>query len=177
MFVSEYNSSLLSNSNSYINNITINNNYSNNINEDKDEEENNSEFPYVLIVIFLPILIFVFVAVMGICENIQNNYHNRRSNVDSSSRRSSDSSISIPEEITFFNINQIETIVLKTGDNQTNKECPICFDSLLEVKEIKKLNCDHLFCNECLDKFLNTNNSSKKCPLCRANINAISYIN
>ena len=55
MFVSEYNSSLLSDSTSYINNITINNNYSNNINEDKDKEENNSEFPYVLI-IFIPIL-------------------------------------------------------------------------------------------------------------------------
>ena len=75
MFVSEYNSSLLSDSTSYINNITINNTYNNNINEDKDEEKNNSEFPYVLIVIFLPILFFVFVIVMGICENIQNNYH------------------------------------------------------------------------------------------------------
>jgi len=44
-------------------------------------------------------------------------------------------------------------------------ECIICFDE--KIKLCRELNCNHIFCAECIDKwFLKSNN----CPICKKNI-------
>ena len=55
-------------------------------------------------------------------------------------------------------------------------ECPICFE---EVTEVIKLECNHLFCESCINKI--KENQSLKCPMCRkiqkmidANLNALT---
>ncbi len=40
--------------------------------------------------------------------------------------------------------------------------CPICFDTTYLDKF--SINCDHFFCNECLEKWEGINSS---CPICR----------
>lgn len=48
-------------------------------------------------------------------------------------------------------------------------ECPICFESIdLNNKTI--LNCDHIFCIECVNKIINNNASNYHCPMCREEI-------
>ena len=50
-------------------------------------------------------------------------------------------------------------------------ECTICFNELLDETCITE--CNHRFCKECLDKWLDSNKST--CPLCRDNINYFDY--
>ena len=45
-------------------------------------------------------------------------------------------------------------------------ECPICLCSFPENTLFYKLNCSHLFCIECCEKWFNKNSN---CPLCRNN--------
>jgi hypothetical protein len=44
-------------------------------------------------------------------------------------------------------------------------ECPICFEK--PVKKCRELNCNHIFCYECIDKWFKNNNT---CPICKKNI-------
>ena len=44
---------------------------------------------------------------------------------------------------------------------ETHYTCPICFDN---IKNTITTKCNHIFCNSCLNKWLDNNNS---CPLCR----------
>ena len=69
----------------------------------------------------------------------------------------------------------IKVIMVKSKIQHTDKECPICLDSL-EYDNIQKTNCNHEFCKKCLTKtikgFVNRRNYAK-CPLCRSNIEII----
>lgn len=69
----------------------------------------------------------------------------------------------------------IKVIMVKSKIQHTDKECPICLDSL-EYDNIQKTNCNHEYCKECLTNtikgFANRRNNAK-CPLCRSNIEII----
>lgn len=49
--------------------------------------------------------------------------------------------------------------------DKVNDECPICF----EKKVVLKLNCNHLICNDCLNKW------KSSCPCCRKDLNIPNY--
>ncbi|XP_078682020.1 E3 ubiquitin-protein ligase TRIM32-like [Branchiostoma floridae x Branchiostoma belcheri] len=45
--------------------------------------------------------------------------------------------------------------------------CSVCFDLFIKPKV---LNCDHTFCEHCLEKLIKTNGRDSRCPLCRRQI-------
>lgn len=47
------------------------------------------------------------------------------------------------------------------------ENCPICFEELND-QTISTLNCNHYFCDECLNKLFETNKN--QCPMCRSEI-------
>ena len=52
-------------------------------------------------------------------------------------------------------------------DETINNSCIICFNNI--PKELLcKTNCNHLYCKECLDTWLNRGNID--CPMCRGDI-------
>lgn len=51
--------------------------------------------------------------------------------------------------------------------NCTTDNCPICLDPMAVVNENYKLNCNHTFHKECLQRWLETKNI---CPMCRTNV-------
>ena len=53
------------------------------------------------------------------------------------------------------------------------KECPICLKEFNE--ELCKTNCNHEFCNNCLDLWFNKKRSD--CPVCREQIKSFMYNN
>jgi len=53
--------------------------------------------------------------------------------------------------------------------------CSICMKDDLLNKDIYITDCDHLFCNKCLDDWFQRGN--KSCPLCRSNINTYKHEN
>jgi len=69
----------------------------------------------------------------------------------------------------------IKIIMVKSKLQHSDKDCPICLDSI-EYDNIQKTNCNHEFCKDCLTKtikgFANRRNYAK-CPLCRSNIEII----
>lgn len=55
--------------------------------------------------------------------------------------------------------------------NSINKElqCPICFNNISEFDNFK-LNCEHIFCRDCLKKWIFKDRYETNCPLCRKKI-------
>ena len=43
-------------------------------------------------------------------------------------------------------------------------ECPICFEVITDKNKIKKTTCGHKFCKECINEWIEWNDT---CPLCR----------
>ena len=57
--------------------------------------------------------------------------------------------------------------------NEEERNCCICFETR-ENDDICKLNCDHVFCVDCLHEHLERNNN---CPLCRTPIRSVRVQN
>lgn len=64
-----------------------------------------------------------------------------------------------PQVIVKINLKQIHC--------NKEDECCICLDSINDKTKIYNLNCEHLFHPDCIDKWVNINNT---CPLCRIEI-------
>jgi len=69
-------------------------------------------------------------------------------------------------------------LVIITKDDMTkyneyidNIQCPICFESLRNGMELSKLNCNHVFHENCISRWRDT------CPSCRALISNINRVN
>lgn len=60
-----------------------------------------------------------------------------------------------------------DLIVSKEKNLLKDNKCPICIEMLIEKKKLRKLKCSHIFCHNCIKKWLNT---SKKCPICNINL-------
>ena len=59
--------------------------------------------------------------------------------------------------------------------SEEDKNCCICMESR-EENEICKLNCQHKFCGDCVNKLIQKNTSMEICcPMCRENINCVTY--
>ena len=58
------------------------------------------------------------------------------------------------------------------GLNEYNPEdmCPICHDDYGTTQAIFKTPCGHLFHNNCLLSYCDTNQGNVVCPICRADI-------
>lgn len=52
-------------------------------------------------------------------------------------------------------------------DQPCPSECSICHDTPL-YKDAVKTSCDHYYCKTCLMDWMNTRNSNRRCPMCRA---------
>ena len=55
-------------------------------------------------------------------------------------------------------------------------KCTICLENLNDTVNTK-LNCNHIFCINCIKKLINNHDSNKeiKCPLCRIDINWVMF--
>ena len=65
-----------------------------------------------------------------------------------------------------FNNNKIHFVSNKFQISQDDLSCCICIEDK-SVNQLCKLNCQHLFCIECINRHLETKNV---CPLCRQSI-------
>lgn len=54
-------------------------------------------------------------------------------------------------------------------------ECSICLNENISINNLCLTNCNHNFCKDCLDNWLN--NNKKTCPLCISEINNYKYKN
>ena len=70
--------------------------------------------------------------------------------------------------------NIMPTFVIKDENEEENeeKDCPICYESI-NCDDLIKLNCSHQFCGSCIATILERNNNNNiipTCALCRASI-------
>ena len=65
----------------------------------------------------------------------------------------------------FYQNLRFNTYLNKNYLKENNKICPICLNSLNNINESKIIitNCNHIFCNSCINKHMENSN---KCPLC-----------
>lgn len=66
------------------------------------------------------------------------------------------------------------TLLEKRARIDANDECAICFDSL-QMETIVITRCKHAFCNKCIFKYVFSH--SKRCPICRAEYDAVMLMN
>jgi hypothetical protein len=61
-------------------------------------------------------------------------------------------------------INNIDTVCKKVEVVNTEETCPVCLEMLLNKDTYKIKTCKHIFCKECITKWLSDNIS---CPICK----------
>lgn len=57
--------------------------------------------------------------------------------------------------------------------DKSNKECEICCNEMTNKEHILKINCDHIFCAECILAW-HIEYGKESCPKCRQNITTFS---
>lgn len=64
--------------------------------------------------------------------------------------------IDLAEEIgkVEIGVDNIETVSRVINYNVAGKECPICKELLSSCNIIRETNCKHLYCNDCINKWL-----------------------
>lgn len=78
-------------------------------------------------------------------------------------------------DLNIFKKNEFVSKKIFEGNQYTNPECSIC------LEKIKKSNllytkCNHFFCDSCIITYFKTNNNTKKCPLCRTELESTSLL-
>tara|TARA_Y100000992_G_C21193403_1_gene456737 strand:- start:491 stop:922 length:432 start_codon:yes stop_codon:yes gene_type:complete len=78
--------------------------------------------------------------------------------------------IEIEKELSKMNKNRIQQMRNKKYKNNNSKlssfECSVCYETY-NLNNSAKINCDHLFCNSCIDQIKTKTNLDNNCPLCR----------
>jgi len=69
---------------------------------------------------------------------------------------------SVPLPISISSLNKNSDI--KLHKDKTDEKCVICYDDFTTDSIIRKMNCEHVYHIECIDKWFET---KKFCPLCR----------
>jgi late competence protein required for DNA uptake (superfamily II DNA/RNA helicase) len=59
-------------------------------------------------------------------------------------------------------LNRIQKQKLSTITTEVKEECAVCFEDTVEFVQLE---CNHFFCESCINKI--RNNNQIKCPLCR----------
>ena len=62
-------------------------------------------------------------------------------------------------------LKQLTNFVYEKTENQVN-DCAVCLEEFKNGANVTKLKCGHLFCSECIEKWLS---NSITCPCCRQN--------
>ena len=146
-----------------------------------NEEHHSSGFPYDLLLLIIPIgFLAMFALYMCICQKI----HNFRNPPIRINRSDSDFSInsrySISTEYYQSDYNYIhndllqkpeEIIITDENNNEyKNKCCSICLEEYENENKILKYPCGHIFHDNCIDTWINTEVDMKitpSCPNCR----------
>ena len=70
--------------------------------------------------------------------------------------------LSLVQDLAKKYMNDVKVLMCRTSEGE-HDTCPICF----EEQELRKLECNHQFCNNCL---CNIVEKTKSCPICSGNI-------
>ena len=107
-------------------------------------------------------LIVIHSQIDNLMNITDNKLSNINENIESPVRASIDSIIN--------NIN-----IFKMNTNNISEEhcCSICQQNIIDNELYSKLNCNHLFHNKCLKKWLSINNS---CPMCRLELEETNHL-
>lgn len=70
-------------------------------------------------------------------------------------------------------ISALKTFTLESDlmDGNSQASCVICLDEFKKGVEVTELNCKHIFCTNCINKWLGEN--SRHCPICKSNIEEV----
>ena len=68
----------------------------------------------------------------------------------------------------------IATQVAEISVSEEERDCPICFETR-EYQDISQINCGHKFCGNCITQHVRTQRREPHCPLCRGNIEYITF--
>lgn len=78
--------------------------------------------------------------------------------------------IEIEKELSKMNKNIIHQMRNKKYKNNNSKlssfECSVCYETC-NLNDSAKINCEHLFCNGCINQIKNKASLENNCPLCR----------
>ena len=75
-------------------------------------------------------------------------------------------------------ITKIKLVCIESEDNkEENFDCSVCLDSHDFMKKSTTLDCEHVFCGDCIHNYLKKSNSKSTCPLCRNQIKKITIFN
>ena len=71
-------------------------------------------------------------------------------------------------------ISALKTFTLESDlmDGNSQASCVICMDEFKKGIKVTELNCKHIFCTNCINKWLGE--SSRHCPICKSNIEEVS---
>lgn len=68
----------------------------------------------------------------------------------------------------------IQTEVRSISVSQEERDCVICYETR-ELQDITLINCGHKFCVHCITHHIRINRRQPCCPLCRKNIELITF--
>ena len=70
-------------------------------------------------------------------------------------------------------ISALKTFTLESDlmDGNCQASCVICLDEFKKGVKVTELNCKHMFCTDCINKWLGEN--SRHCPICKSNIEEV----
>ena len=69
-------------------------------------------------------------------------------------------------------VRKLSTCGMLIPDNTDDFECAVCIDTK-RFDEKVETNCNHSFCGECMDQYLEKSNTQVRCPMCRTTITTL----
>ena len=125
----------------------------------------------IIIIIFLSILLIIilYILYLKISEKCNKRERTRISFVRGISTNQNEILLNKQKLIRLFSTN-LKPIYYNQKMNTFNDNCSICLNNFFRGQKIIKLNCDHIFHEKCLKKYLKNNLKHPKCPNCNKSI-------
>lgn len=60
-------------------------------------------------------------------------------------------------------VSSLDDVSIIVANEHKDEVCPICYNEMSGLSEIRKTTCGHLFCRDCISQWLS---QSKTCPMC-----------
>ncbi len=126
----------------------------------------------IILIIFFSILLIVLLFILYIKIVQKCNKRNERNDISSNRTNSNQQNeilLNKQKLIKLFST-KLKPIYYNQKMNIFNDNCTICLNNFFRGQKIIRLNCEHIFHEKCLKKYLKNNLKNPKCPNCNKSI-------